>query len=89
MANNQLVQTGVGSTDWTGGYAPPGGTHTGTCTITMLDGTHYVVASSVAEVARKTDLHAVAKNSPAWVAFDVPGAAVPVVLNVNQIVSFK
>lgn len=84
---DQLLVSGLGSTDWSGGVAPAGGTHTGTATITMIDGTRFAVASARAEVLRKLDRHAVAPTSPAWVAFDVPSSAVPLVLNASNVAS--
>lgn len=80
-----LVETGVGSTDWTGGVAPAGGVHTGISRITMNDGSSWTVAHSVAEARQKTDAHAVAPTIPAWVAFDQPGSPLPVILDVSQI----
>jgi hypothetical protein len=85
MAPDQLVETGVGSTDWAGGKAPAGGTHTGVTVVTMTDGATYTVACSAAEVLTKRDQHAIAQTVPQWVAFDVPLAAVPVILNVSNI----
>lgn len=85
MSNNVLVQTGIGSTDWNGGRARAAGVHTGTATITMLDGTQFVVASNRAEVQRKRDRHAIAQTTPVWVAFDVPNSSTPIVLNVSNI----
>ena len=76
---------GVGSYDWTGDRAPAGGVHTGQSTITMQDGARFLVAHNVAEVKRKRDQHAVAPTVPAWCAFDVPLASVPVVLDVSLI----
>lgn len=89
MAANQLNTTGVGSTDWNGGKAPAGGTHTGTATITMQDGTQFVVASNAPEVLRKLDPHAVAPTAPIWVAFDQVGSGVPVVLNAANFLAVK
>lgn len=82
---NTLDQGGVGSTDANGGRFGPGGTHTGTATITMVDGTTFSVASNRAEVLRKRDTHAVAPTSPVWVCFDVPNSVTPVVLNISNI----
>lgn len=82
---NQLIPTGVGSTDWAGGRAPTGGTHTGVGVITMNDGTQYTVAHDRAEIIRKMDPHATPQTTPRWVAFDVLTAAVPVVLDVAQV----
>ena len=80
-----LSQQGTGSTDWNGGRAKAGGTHTGTSTIVMQDGKTFTVAHSKAEVLRKLDPHAVAQTNPQWVAFDVPNAAIPVVLNTGLV----
>lgn len=82
----------LGSTDWTGNRAPAGGTHTGTSTITMVDSIQYVVAHGVAEVRRKLDLHASPPPSSgliAWVAFDVPLSAVPIVLDASRIAGVR
>lgn len=87
MAPNQLVETGVGSVDWTGGKAPAGGAHTGTATITMQDATQFIVASNRAEVRRKLDLHTIGQTNPMWVAFDQPGNAIPLILNISNIQS--
>ena len=89
MSANVLVQAGIGSTDANGGKARAGGTHTGTATITMLDGATFLVASNRAEVQRKRDLHAVAQTAPVWVAFDVPASVIPLVLNVGNIASVR
>lgn len=88
MTQNTFVPSyPVGSTDWTGGTAPAGGTHTGTATLVMRDGVRISVASNAAEVRRKLDVHAVAPVSPQWVAFDVPGSTVPVVVDVSQVLA--
>ena len=84
-----LNQTGIGSADWAGGKAPPGGSHTGTATITMADGASFVVAHNLAEVQRKWLAGAVPSNPGGWVAFDQPSSPVPVVLNANLIASVK
>lgn len=86
MANDILLQP-RGSTDWAGGAAPAGGTHTGVTTLTMNDGATFVVAHSKAEVLAKMDRHAVAQTTPRWVAFDQPGRGVSVVIDTNQIAS--
>jgi hypothetical protein len=87
--NDQLLQLGLGSTDWAGRNASFGGVHTGTCTITMQDGAQFTVASNRAEVLRKLDAHAVAPSAPsaptAWIAFDVPSSAIPIVLNAQNV----
>lgn len=80
-----LLQLDIGSTDWAGGTAPAGGSHTGVCTITMVDGLTFVVAHDRAEVQRKRDRHAIADINPRWVAFDVPNRAVPVILDARRI----
>ncbi len=88
MAADVYVPTQLlGSTDWTGGVAPAGGTHTGTATIIMWDGSQFVVAHDRAEVLRKMDIHGIAQTMPQWVGFDQPLTAVPVVLNVGNIAS--
>ena len=87
MTTNQLSFI-AGSTDWRGGVAPKGGSHTGTATIHMKDGTQFVVGSNRAEVLRKLDLHAVAQTTPQWVAFDAPSSpAVPLILNASNVQS--
>ena len=83
-----LVPPGpVGSTDWAGGAAPAAGSHTGTSTVVMLDGATFRVAHSVAESTAKVAAYgsAPSRSASAWVAFDQPGAAVPVVLNVSNV----
>ena len=84
MANNVLVVSGIGSTDWAGGAAPAGGTHTGTSVITMLDGATFTVAESRAGVLTKMG-SASARTNPQWVSFDQPGSGVPITLNVGNI----
>ncbi len=84
---NVLIQDGVGSTDANGGKAPAAGSHTGTATITMADGTTFAVASNRAEVRRKLDIHAIAPMTPPWVCFDVPNSVIPVVLDIANIIS--
>jgi hypothetical protein len=84
---DQLIETGIGSTDWTGGYAPVGGTHTGLALIIMVDNVRYLVAHDRAEVLRKADIHAIAPTTPEWVAFDVPDSATPIILDVRRIQS--
>jgi hypothetical protein len=80
-----------GSTDWTGNVAPAGGTHTGSATIVMVSGASYSVASNRSEILRKLST-VVAPPSSAlipWIAFDQPGAGLPVILNANNIASVK
>ncbi len=89
MSQDQLIVSGVGSTDWAGGVAPSGGSHTGISQITMVSGTKFTVASNRVETLRKTDLHAIARTDPMWVAFDVPLSGLPVILNVANIQSVK
>lgn len=84
---DQLIQQSVGSTDWAGGLAPSAGTHTGISTITMVDGASFLVAHSRAEALLKCDPHAVASETPMWVAFDQPGSALPVILDIQRIQS--
>lgn len=69
-SNNQLSQDGLGSTDWAGGTAPPGGTHSGSCTITMIDGTQYNVQHSRAEVLSRINTAPGPPTNPAWIGFD-------------------
>ena len=93
MALPDVYQPGIvlGSTDWTGGVAPAGGTHTGISTITMHDGKQYLVAHSVAEIFQKLDFHAVppfSKSLVEWVAFDRPGTGTPIILQPANIASF-
>jgi hypothetical protein len=53
----------------------------------MNDKLTFIVAHCAAEVRRKMDQHAVPPTSPAWVAFDQPSVAIPVVLDIAQIQS--
>ena len=90
LSDEYVPAAPIGSTDWNGGAAPAGGSHTGVSQITMTDGTTHVVAHGVAEVQRKRDSHANAPPSPAlvdWIAFDVPNVAVPIVLRASGIQS--
>lgn len=76
----------VGSTDWTGGNAPAGGVHTGTCVLTMADGVKYTVSHSRAESIQKVHSAApVPAGTPQWVAFDQPGRAIPLTLDVRLV----
>lgn len=76
----------VGSTDWTGGVAPEGGIHSGTSTLTLADGTNYVVRHSRAESIQKVHSAApVPAGTPQWVAFDQPGRAIPLTLDVRLV----
>lgn len=89
--SNVLVQSGIGSTDWTGGRAPAGGSHTGLVGIVMQDQTLYQVTHSEAEVRAKLGTHQSpvvtgAPPAPSWVAFDQPNSGVPIILDVNQVV---
>ncbi len=85
MALNRLIVGAIGSTDWTGGRSPAGGTHTGRSVIVMADGTQYLVAHSRAEVLQKLGVGAVAQASPHWICFDIPNATIPAVLNSDNI----
>lgn len=95
MAQDVYVPSAaIGSTDWNGGRAAAGGSHTGQSTITMLYGATFFVAHSRAEVLRKIDLHAMPvppvttarQQPPCWVSFDLPNSGSErVVLNVFQI----
>jgi hypothetical protein len=79
-----------GSTDWTGGAAPAGGTRTGFTILTMNDGKTYTVAHDLSEVQRRRDGHAVAPTGhAAWVSFDLPGSGNNVVLDVTKIAGVK
>ncbi len=83
-----LSQQGTGSTDWNGGRAPAGGTHTGQSTITLRDGKTFTVAHSRAEVLAKLGSQS-APTIPQWTAFDQPNTAIPVVLDARMIATVK
>jgi len=73
--------------DWTGDEAPPCGTHTGSCTITMLDGAMFPVAHSPTEALRKILDGSAPTNPGGWVAFDRVGSGLPIVLAAGRISS--
>lgn len=76
----------VGSTDWAGGNAPEGGTHSGTSTLVLEDGTQHVVHHSRAEALRKWESAApVPAGTPQWMSFDQPGRAIPLTLDVRLV----
>lgn len=79
----------LGSSDFSGGAAPAGGSHTGMASIVMRDGLQFQVAHNRAEVLRKLDAHVTPSGHPRWIGFDRPGAANPVVLNADEIASVQ